>query len=94
VGTGTGTGLGFGEAEEVIGAERDGGLEGEQHLELVDVQADLRPQQDQRRVPLRQARPHEPPPDVPGAAHHQHPAWHGWRVCCSGVARRDSRRDS
>jgi len=49
-------------------------LEREQHLELVDVQADLRPHQDQRRVPLRQARPHDPPADEPGAAHHQHPA--------------------
>jgi len=49
-------------------------LEGEQHLELVDVQADLRPHEDQRRVTLRQARPHDPPADVPGAAHHQHPA--------------------
>jgi len=49
-------------------------LEGEQHLELVNVQADLRPHQDQRRVTLRQACPHDPPADVPGAAHHQDPA--------------------
>ena len=69
------------------------GLEGKQHLELVDVQADLRPYQDERGVPLRQARPHDPAADVTRAAHDKHPAFlhgnrgggrdEGWRGVCS-----------
>lgn len=44
-------------------------FEGQQHLELIDVEADLRPHQDERGVSLRQARPHYPAADVAGATH-------------------------
>ena len=47
------------------------GLEGQQRLELVDVDADLRPHQDERRVALRQARRDEPTADEARAAHHK-----------------------
>ncbi len=49
-------------------------LEGQQDLELVDVEADLRPEQDEGGVARRQARRHDPPADVAGATDDEDPA--------------------
>ncbi|GER57603.1 LRR and NB-ARC domains-containing diseaseresistance protein [Striga asiatica] len=50
-------------------------LELQQHLQLVDVQPNLRPPENVRGVALRQAGLDEPPPNVAGPTHHQNLAF-------------------
>lgn len=60
--------------EGALDEARPLGLEGKEHLELVDVEADLRAEEDVGGIAILEAGLHDAPAQVTSAAHHEHAA--------------------